>query len=329
MQDPRVRVVNGVPYLELATLGHGASSIVSKVELLVPLGSELLLRKRGPWKPATPKREKHGGRMQIRERGIEDAAPARSRHESRHPSGSTTGTTSGPSSSATSGFAAIPEASVPSDLSGGVVLPGGGEAVGGFLPREGRVGVTGTTVTPEGNVRQLLLMPGGWSTYFDLVGPSQLLRREEDPLRAVSAPAVGAGGGGPTIGGSSTTSRVVPTRAGLGSGSSSVENAFLPSSGWHQGDDQQAPRSGVTSSEFGADTEPIPILPYNVVRGEQLYELSGFRCAMKRVTATGNKQFKKFADEVRLLRSLADSKHVVEIYDAEYVWDGRRLWGLF
>lgn len=48
------------------------------------------------------------------------------------------------------------------------------------------------------------------------------------------------------------------------------------------------------------------------------WELSGFRCAIKHVTASSRSEYKKFAEEVELLRSLSDSRHIVEIYDAQF-----------
>lgn len=50
---------------------------------------------------------------------------------------------------------------------------------------------------------------------------------------------------------------------------------------------------------------------------EQLWEFSGFLCAVKTVQAKSLKEFRKFAEEVQMLQKLSDDPHVVEIYDAQ------------
>ena len=56
LDDPLVRliVVNNVPYLDLETLGAGASSTVSRAEMLVPFGWEVTVVQRDDWKPPQP-----------------------------------------------------------------------------------------------------------------------------------------------------------------------------------------------------------------------------------------------------------------------------------
>lgn len=56
LDDPRFRIiiVNNVPYLDLQTMGSGASSTVCKVGLLVPYGYELEMQQKDPWKPPSP-----------------------------------------------------------------------------------------------------------------------------------------------------------------------------------------------------------------------------------------------------------------------------------
>lgn len=56
--DPRFRVtiINAVPYLDLKSLGSGASSTVSQAVMLVPYGWQLELEQTDPAKPPKPKK---------------------------------------------------------------------------------------------------------------------------------------------------------------------------------------------------------------------------------------------------------------------------------
>lgn len=55
IDDSRVHVVNLVPYLELEVLGTGASSVVLKCEMLVPVSVDLAPASgRSPWKRPAP-----------------------------------------------------------------------------------------------------------------------------------------------------------------------------------------------------------------------------------------------------------------------------------
>lgn len=57
-----------------------------------------------------------------------------------------------------------------------------------------------------------------------------------------------------------------------------------------------------------------------------LWELSGFRCALKRVIASTAAVFQEFRDEVKILSSLAASPYVIEIYDFQVDEPGMRIW---
>ena len=54
----------------------------------------------------------------------------------------------------------------------------------------------------------------------------------------------------------------------------------------------------------------------------QQLNFSGLFCASKTIGATSKEMFQRAREEIKLLNKLADSKHVVRMYDSEAIWRG-------
>lgn len=57
----KIIVINSIPYLDLQTLGAGASSNVFRAEMLVPVGYRVQFEDAGPFKPRRPAKEYSSG----------------------------------------------------------------------------------------------------------------------------------------------------------------------------------------------------------------------------------------------------------------------------
>lgn len=159
-------------------------------------------------------------------------------------------------------------------------------------------------------------LPGGdtgWRTHEDTATRLSFFFTERDP----SAPPENGGSIFlEDVAGKSGSARQHDRNTTVENGADEEDVVLVPPAGAGAPSDVVLSRERALS-ERGATSRRSGQTSTTTLSQEPLWEMSSFRCAIKWVEAPSKASFRTFKEEIRLLKTMTNSRYVVEIYDAE------------